>query len=120
MPLIILGIIAVVGAGLMIYYQVGPTLKNRVRTPRDASYPSRSGEQNTFGGYIDLKQDTDFEVVSKDGDEGISYGKSQDGKVLYIFNAGKTELRSLNEDEEEKEEAEETEVTDDTEEKEEE
>lgn len=107
MPLVILGIIVVVGACLMIYYQVGPSLRNRVRTPRDASYPSQSGEKNTFGGYIDLEQDTDYEVGPKEDGEGKSYGKSEDGKVLYIFNAGKTELRPLDEDKDEVEDEEE-------------
>ena len=107
MPLVILGIIVVVGAGLMIYYQIGPTLTNRVRTPRDTS-SSGSNKKEPFGGYIDLAQGSDFVVEPDDEnvietEEGKSYGKSEDGKVLYIFDAGKTEIRPLDEDEEKEE-----------------
>ena len=111
MPLVILGIIVVVGASLMIYYQIGPTLSNRVRTPRNTS-SSKSNKNEPFGGYIDLAPDLDLLVESDDendigNDEGKSYGKSEDGKVLYIFDAGKTEIRPLEEDGEKKEEKEE-------------
>ena len=107
MPLIILGIIVVVGAGLMIYYQVGPTIRTRIKTPYGGQPSSPNPDsKNAFGGFIDLEaeQDLDDESVDdedeyEDEDERKTYGKSSDGKVLYIFDAGKTELRPLNEEE---------------------
>jgi hypothetical protein len=88
MPLVILGIIVVVGACLMIYYQIGPTLRERARKAEK--------------GYIHV------EVVPKLPDEGDDardardeekpYDKSGDGKVLYVFNGGKTEIRPLGKD----------------------
>ena len=118
MPLIILGIIVVVGAGLMIYYQIGPTVRTRIKTQSGStSSPVKSDSESSFGGFIDLEPDVDFEdeaIEDDDDDDGErkSYGKSSDGKVLYIFDAGKTELRPLNEEEEEIETGEEEEDSD--------
>ncbi|GHU63853.1 hypothetical protein AGMMS49983_08280 [Clostridia bacterium] len=102
MPLVILGIIVAVGAILMIYYQIGPTIRNRSRNTGSAS-SSRSGPgsgiRDSFGGYIHLESDSDFAVVSEEEEDAPasekSYDKNSTGKVLYVFNGGKTEIRPL-------------------------
>jgi hypothetical protein len=110
MPLVILGIIVVVGACLMIYYQIGPTLKARAGNAGAAS--SRSSSRDSFGGYIhvevvpELPEDAEPDdivippkagISDEAGEEEKPFEKSNDGKVLYVFNGGKTELRPLNE-----------------------
>jgi hypothetical protein len=105
MPLVVLGIIVVVGAGLMIYYQIGPTLKNRVRNGGGAPVSrsrTSSSPRDSFGGYLHMEggsdSDSDFDADSDSGyGEEKPYEKSKDGKVLYVFNGGKTEIRPLGE-----------------------
>jgi hypothetical protein len=105
MPLVILGIIVVVGACLMIYYQIGPSLKSRAGRAGSISV-KRSSSRDAFGGYIhvevvpELDADTDLNLDSdsdSDGGGAKPYNKSGDGKVLYVFNGGKTEIRPLDE-----------------------
>jgi hypothetical protein len=107
MPLVILGIIVVVGACLMIYYQIGPTLKGRTRNA-GGTVSSRSSSRDAFGGYIHVDvfpefvshADSDLDIdldLDSDADLEKPFDKNEDGKVLYIFNGGKTELRPLDE-----------------------
>jgi hypothetical protein len=94
----ILGIIVLIGACLMIYYQIGPSL--RVRGRRSVSSQTSAERRDVFGGYIPVevipKLDSDLKT-EKDSDPEKSYDKSGDGKVLYVFNGGKTEIRPLDE-----------------------
>ena len=126
MPLIILGIIVLVGAGLMIYYQIGPSFRNRFNAAKDTSSPEYSKDKENYGRFIELERlsvvgsddeddddddddesenyDDDYDDDDDDDNERLTYGKSSDGKVLYIFDAGKTELRPLTEEDDEDDE----------------
>jgi hypothetical protein len=95
----------------MIYYQIGPTRKGRTRNTGGA-VSSSAGSREAFGGYLhadifpefvgaaapDREPDRDLDSDSDlDLDSEKPLDNSEDGKVLYIFNGGKTELRPLDE-----------------------
>jgi hypothetical protein len=97
MPLIILGLIVVLGAALLIYYQLGPKVTLRLRS-----------RQSGFGGFGGAPEDDASADVP--GDEGsrestdsdlAEDGKKaseSDGKVLFIFGDGESEERPIRED----------------------
>jgi hypothetical protein len=96
MPLIILGLIVVLGAALLIYYQLGPKVTLRLKNRRGA-----------FGsGYEDDMPVGDMDMDDEDGmgsDMGARENRD-DGKVLFIFGDGESEERPIREDEEKDEE----------------
>ncbi|MDR3364651.1 MAG: hypothetical protein LBS91_06880 [Clostridiales Family XIII bacterium] len=93
MPLVLLGLIVVVGGCLLIYYQFGPAISRRLgtggggyadgfrRSPEGrARYGSAGGEAADGGSEPDEKL----------------YETSADGKVLFVFGGGEREERPLN------------------------
>ena len=88
MPLVILGLIVVLGAALLIYYQLGPKVTLRLR--------GRSG----FGGFggADADADKTDEKKSETAETGIespAIDTADKEKVLFIFGDGEREERPL-------------------------
>jgi len=94
MPLIILGLIVVLGAALLIYYQLGPKVTLRLKNRRGAF----------GGGYED--DDMPMGDIDAEDEEGVGSARENrdDGKVLFIFGDGESEERPIREDEEKDEE----------------
>ena len=92
MPIIILGLIVVLGAALLIYYQLGPKVTLRLKK-------NRSEYGGGFGGYSeDNPQDGDFNSDGVQDDANPTH--VDDGKVLFIFGDGEREERPISEDDE--------------------
>ena len=100
MPLVILGLIVVLGGALLIYYQLGPKITRRL-----------SGGQGVFSSVFGGQDDgpkaaphdedpAEDEAETGDGQTGTEKVDDDDGKVLFIFGDGEREERPLGENEE--------------------
>ena len=106
-PLIILGLIIVLGGALLIYYQLGPKVTLRLKSSLGGFGAGIFG-----GGEAPAPEAAEAEVVQEGAAEvdseqvapeiNISEAgkKSADneGKVLFIFGDGETEVRPIRED----------------------
>jgi len=93
MPLIILGLIVVLGACLLIYYQLGPKVTLRLKSkPTDPVGPE--GAANPAEG------EKDGAEKEGDADKAEIKPKAEDEKVLYIFGDGERLERPLRENDE--------------------
>jgi hypothetical protein len=96
MPLIILGLIVVLGAALLIYYQLGPKVTLRLKgANKFGAAASDDDDGAEAGDGEDLDDlDADFAAGTADGKEK----KAEDEKVLYIFGDGERMERPLKSD----------------------
>ena len=90
MPLIILGLIVVLGGALLIYYQLGPKVTLRLKSGFGGGGPFASAPNEAEG-----EKATESETGA---DAGEKQEKEEDEKILYIFGAGEREERSLRKD----------------------
>ena len=89
MPLIILGLIVVLGVVLLIYYQLGPKVTTRLKNRRGAF----------GGGYEDDMPPGDMDADEDGMGSGMGERENRDdGKVLFIFGDGESEERPIRED----------------------
>ena len=89
MPLIILGLIVVLGAALLIYYQLGPKVTLRLKSGFGG-----------FGGGPGAGSAADEAEAQGEAQQAGSGAKSEpdDEKVLFIFGDGAREERPLHND----------------------
>ena len=92
MPLIILGLIVVLGAALLIYYQLGPKVTLRLRGNRDSSGGGPGG------GAPDTSTEADGDANADPAQESAKSKTPEDEKVLYVFGDGEREERPLREE----------------------
>ena len=97
MPLIILGLIVVLGASLLIYYQLGPKVTSRLRSGQGLFGSVFGGQGENQANFNNAGGDTDMPDAEA-GQEGVGKGEDDDGKVLFIFGDGEREERMLGED----------------------
>ena len=98
MPLIILGLIVVLGVALLIYYQLGPKVTLRLKSGKGGMFGSGG-----FGGYSEgdaPDSDLNAEENTDSADANNTGAGGGDGKVLFIFGGGEREERPINEDDE--------------------
>lgn len=100
MPLIILGGIVVVGGLLLLYFQLGPKITQRLKGGT-ADFTAKANEW--FGEEPFRTEGSDSADAAADGDDvADGAGKTRksvaddDGKVLFIFGGGEREERPLN------------------------
>ena len=99
MPLVILGLIVVLGGALLIYYQLGPKVTKRLNSGSNF-FSSIFGAPQ---GNAAQSQYADAEAGAPDADAGQAGAGNDadgDGKVLFIFGEGAREERPVGEDEE--------------------
>ena len=89
MPIIILGLVAVLGAVLLLYYQLGPKVTLRLKGSLRAASPEDETEAASEGAEADSVSVADAAQAS---------AASGNEKVLYVFGDGELEERSLRDD----------------------
>ena len=97
MPLIILGLIVVLGAALLIYYQLGPKVTLKLKNARGGGFGGFGGndEMDSEDASAQAKDQTDGDSGEQDNAEKKD---NSDGKVLFIFGDGEREERPIRED----------------------
>ena len=93
MPLIILGLIVVLGGCLLIYYQLGPKVTLRLKSRFGGGGAAQEGAQGAEGaaGAAGAAGDTGAGAEKEES-------KADDEKILYVFGDGGREERSLHKD----------------------
>jgi len=96
MPLIILGLIVVLGAALLIYYQLGPKVTLKLKNARGGggfggfgAYNGDDAGQNAENG------DSEQAVSDSDMREAVKKSDGNEGKVIFIFGDGESEERPI-------------------------
>ena len=97
MPLIILGLIVVLGACLLIYYQLGPKVTRRLKSGQSIFGSVFGSQDGNSGNFYAAGAETDTPEADA-GQDGAGKGEDDDGKVLFIFGDGEREERLLGED----------------------
>jgi|GEM_PF-3292345 len=102
MPLVILGLIVILGGCFLIYYQLGPKITLRLKGARGAFSPGQSDAYaDADAGSPEDEADSENDGAGEEtGPEAEKPQKIKDDKVLYIFGDGEREERSLREDDE--------------------
>ena len=100
MPLIILGLIVILGGCLLIYYQLGPKITLRLKGGRNIF---GSGESGVYEAADTENADETAKVENEGaaadaGQDNVKPQKIKDDKVLYIFGNGEREERSFRDD----------------------
>jgi len=112
MPLIILGIIVVVGALILVLSHFKPAIGRRLRGGYngfgfggfDGLGAMQDGNNNFKMPFEDgMNPQPNADDANAGGAPQASDNRSDDGKVLFIFGSGEREERSLNEDDDQKE-----------------
>ena len=101
MPLIILGLIVVLGGALLIYYQLGPKVTLRLKgsslfgggPASDGPEQGAEAVEEAESGAAARGEDVKPTVVTEDGVPKTSDRKPE--KVIYIYGDGEVEERSL-------------------------
>ena len=97
MPLVILGLIVVLGGALLIYYQLGPKVTKRLNSGPNFFSSLFGGQEGNPGGFQNAEDDANAPDAGA-GQTGAEKGLEDDGKVLFIFGDGEREERSFGED----------------------
>ena len=105
MVLFVFALIAILGACLLLYYQLGPKVTNRLKGSLGGASGFASGLGAMFGmqpppqpageetpGADEKKDETGYSVVSQ------TQGDSSEGKVLFIFGDGERVERPIDGD----------------------
>ena len=101
MPLIILGLIVVLGACLLIYYQLGPKVTLRLKSKLSGFAGFGAAPQETSGGTESAGGESGANAADPGAAElkpmrdGGESGTPSNKKVLYVFGDGECEERSL-------------------------